>query len=306
MERETFLKLATPEIAHLVQNQGYPRLGVFVPDGSRRLVMALTDAEPGTEEFYRLCATFPAQYLLSSLQVFFDHGLDILLVPILSRSVLNRGGDYQAFTALIGLELLFHSSTWLDFYDAYDIRVRVYGDPDRLDTTAAAPARPWIREVCAQTASHQKHTLYFAIGESPYLAEDVAEQGIRFYQQYGRIPTRAEQIQQYYGAVLPPADFFIMTSKFSGMGALPRFLVSGDTEIYFSPGAGSLGINARTYREILFDLLFERSGLRQGTAPMAPQDRRALRTFYEKNADQVIGLGHRIGSVWVPDLAACG
>jgi len=103
LDRETFLTLPTEEIIEITQREERPKVAVFVPDGSRRLVLAFTDAEPGTEEFYRLCATLPAQYLLKSLKVFFEHGLPTLLVPILSRSVLGRGSDYRHLTADEGL-----------------------------------------------------------------------------------------------------------------------------------------------------------------------------------------------------------
>ncbi len=79
MLKTDFLSLSAREISTLTQSKGKPRLGVFVPDGSRRLVLALTDAKLDTEEFYRLCAALPAQYLQQSLKVFFHFGLPTLL-----------------------------------------------------------------------------------------------------------------------------------------------------------------------------------------------------------------------------------
>lgn len=299
--QDAFLKMPTQEIAQLVLEEKRPQLGVFVPDGSRRLVLAFTDAAPGSDDFYRLSATLPAQYLKESLQVFFSHGLPTLLVPILSSSVLKRGDRYGRLTALTGLQLLFASNDWLAFYKEYDIRVRVYGNLSLLAGGECEPALEWIEATIDQTAVHQTHTLYYAIGESATLGEGIAEMGVQFFQENGRLPTLSEQICYYYGQSLPTADFFIMTSKISGMGALPRFLVTGDTEIYFLPSAGAMGLNAYTWRLMLHDMLFARTGLRGKYAQeaMSLSERNALRILYEQEAQTVIGLGEQIGRIWI-------
>jgi hypothetical protein len=301
-DRETFLALPDAEIATLVHDQKLPILGVYVPDGSRRLVLAYSDAVPNTEHFNRLCATLPAQYLLNSLKVFFSHGLSTLMVPILSRSVLNRGKDYRRDTALVGLQLLFHDETWQAFYEEQDIRVRVYGEPEQLIGTDCEPALEWIHDVCQRTSGHCSHSLNFAIGESAWLGDDIAKAGIAFFQTHGRVPTREEQIQAYYGENLPQADFFIMTSKMSGMGALPRFLVNGDTRIYFLPAAGALGLNEHTFRTILFDLLYGRGTLLGGyiEGDWSSSDRKALQDFYRRSAQTIIGIGEQVDNIWVP------
>lgn len=301
IDQDTFLKMPAPEIANLILAQKRPQLGVFVPDGSRRLVLALTDVDPSSESFYRLSATLPARYLLESLKVFFSHGLPTLLVPILSSSVLKRGGRYNRLTALTGLELLFASDEWLQFYQEYDIRVRVYGNLSLLHGSECQPALDWIEATVQKTAVHQTHTLYFAIGESATLGEGVAEMGVRFFQENGRLPTLPEQICYYYGEPLPTADFFIMTSKMSGMGALPRFLVNGDTELYFLPAAGAMGLNTHTWRLILHDMLFARMGLhgKHVQEALSGAERAALNAIYHDEMQSVIGLGEQIGNIWV-------
>ncbi len=303
IEVDKFIGLSTKEMCEVLKRERSPRLGVFVPDGSRRLVLAFTDAVPGSEEFFRLCAVLPAKHLLESLKVFFDHGLPTLLVPIMSRSVFNRGEDYRRFTALDGLKILFKDPNWRKFYAQYDIRVCVYGDPEMLRGTVCEPVLAWMRETLEQTIAYQTHTLYYAIGESPRMGENIAAAGIAFYQQYGRPPTTEEQIRQYYGEPLPPADFFIMSSKMSGLGALPRFLVDGDTEVYFFPVPGMLGLTEETYRLILQDLLFHRSGLRaeKPGASGTVAHRAAMKEYYTRNVKTVLGLGRQIGSVWVPE-----
>lgn len=303
LNQETFLALPTEKIVEIVQREGRPKVGVFVPDGSRRLVLALTDAEPGSDEFYRSCATLPALYLLESLKVIFSHGLPTLLVPILSRSVLNRGSDYRRLTALEGLRLLFADEEWMRFYDEYGIRVRAYGQPERLAETECAEALTWLENTQQRTAAYRLHTLFYAIGELPLVGCDIADLGVAFWQQHGRVPTLGEQIRQYYGGDIASADFFVMSSKLSGLGAIPRFLVNGDTEVYFLPAAGAMGLNEYTYRLILYDLLYERVGLRTGVngADLTSEDREALRIRYQQSVHRVIGLGRQVEGVWVPE-----
>ena len=302
-EKNTFLEMSPGAIADFVTRVGRPKLGVFVPDGSRRLVMSLTETQADTDAFRRLCATLPAYYLLKSLKVLFDHGLPKLMVPILSRSVLGRGSDYRLHTVMEGLRLLFSSEEWLAFYDQYDIRVRVYGETELLAQSECSEALTWIESASQRTSSHNARRLFFAIGESPRLGAGIAEAGIALFRELGRSPTEQELIEAYYGEDLPTADFYIMSSKLSGMGALPRFLVDGDTEAYFLPCAGAMGLHADTYRVILYDLLFERTGLRNpGKHALSSEDRYALRSYYDEVIGKVIGLGRRIGNVWVPEV----
>jgi hypothetical protein len=270
-----------------------------VPDGSRRLVLAYTDDHPDSREFQAAAAQIPAQYLHQAIQIFFEYGLPILLVPILGRSILKRGEQYLRLTVREGLRLLFNSPAWLDLYERMDICVRVHGDITCLRGTPAEEAIGWIEQVCRTTAGHRSHRLHYAIGESPVVGEQMLGGSIRFFQQHGRIPTREEQVLAYYGADLPPLDFFIMTSKMSGMGALPNLLVDGDTEMYFLPTV--MGLTERNYRLILYDMLYGRSPLRGGIHAFdsQPSSRLALRQAYEHSIDKVVGIGFDVGNVWV-------
>ena len=300
--REEFLQMTASEVARLVSVLQRPRVGVFVPDGSRRLVLAYTEAEPETEQFYRFCATLPAQYLLQALKIMFGHGLPVLLVPILSRSVLARGSDYRRLTALLGLEMLFASDEWQQFYDEYDVRVRVYGDPKCLMETECAPALDWIDQTEQRTAIHRAHTLFYAIGESARAGQEITRLAISFYMEHNHIPTLEEQINQYYGESIDTVDFFIMSSKMSGLGALPRFLVSSDTETYFLAAPGGIGLTEHTFRAILHDLLFVRPALRSGIQSGATRSERlALRQAYETQSATVAGLGRLVSQVWIPE-----
>jgi hypothetical protein len=301
LSRSDFLSLPKDDVVQILRDVKRPHLGVFVPDGSRRLVLAYTDLEPNSDEFYKASAILPAEFVLQSLQVFFDYKLPVLFVPILGRSILKRGDKYQALTLLEGLRVLFQAESTLAYYHQNKIQVRVYGCLDVLQATACQPALDWIAEACQQTAQYRQHKLFYAIGESSIVGEESAQFAAQFALQHGKAPTTDEQIQSYYGESLQPADFFIMTSKMSGMGALPNLLVNGDTEIYYLPTM--MGLTERNYRLILYDMLYNRSALREGISEFntQPDSRVALKQAYERSKDKVIGLGFDVGKVWVLD-----
>jgi hypothetical protein len=302
LSESEFVALPRDEILKIISDFGRPKVGVFVPDGSRRLVLAYTSFEPDSDAFYRASAQIPADFVLRSLKVFFDYGLPVLLVPILGSSILKRGAKYRALTLLEGLRILFCSQDVLDFYHHYQIQVRIYGQPAILKNTECEPALEWIEEACHQTAGYSRHKLFYGIGEPPIVGEYAAKLGAEFALREGRLPTTSDLICANYGEDLPVADFFIMTSKMSGMNALPNWLVNGDTELYFLPTV--MGLIEKNYCRILYDLLYDRNGLRSGIEEFDTSDniRQKLRQVYEKSIDNVVGIGFEVGKIWTITL----
>jgi hypothetical protein len=303
--REDFFKADASEIADYVVKIGRPKVGVFVPDGNRRLILAYTDLPPDSEAFYTKLAEDPASSLLSNLYVFFDHGLSTLMVPLFSCSVLKRGSAYRRLTALEAMRLLFTAedgSGWPRFYKEYGVRVRVYGDRNRLAGTECAPALEWITRVEAATQEHQAHHLFFGIGGEPLVGLGAARASIRFCREYEREPTKDELVSFYYGEKIETADFFIMSSKLSGLGALPELICGSDTQVYFLSGPGVSSLTVQTYRAILYDLLFMRSEQAEDRGYLlSAQQRTELKIWYQEHGEEVIGLGRRIGNVWLPN-----
>ena len=288
---EWFLKLRREEVRNILVEKERPNLGVFVPDGSRRLVLAYTDLQPGTQAFNHAAATLPAGYVRRSIQVFFEYGLFILFVPVLGNTILKRGTDYQTQTLLEVLRLLFDSQEFQALYDQHQVQVKVYGRPENLAGTACEPALDWIRQTCSRTSAYRAHKLYYGIGGSTVLGVEAAHRAVTYYHRCGHMPTLDEQIADCYGEILPPADFFIMTSKMGGMSALPDFLVNGDTENYYLPTM--MGLTEVNYRRILYDLLYRRSALRGGVADFddTPENRSLLRHLYDASVSTIVGDG---------------
>jgi hypothetical protein len=300
--RRKFTSLSPAEIAALVRKHGRPKVGVFVPDGTKRLGLALSNALPGTDDFLSRTATLSIQYAQDNLRVFFDHGLETLLVPMFSKSVLARGERYRQDVALKILEMLFRSEDWLEFYRTYQIQVRVYGDKDFLREVGCRVALPWIAATQELTVQHQRHILLYGIGGDPWVGAGLAELGVRFFQERGRMPTYEEQVEAYYGKPVKPADFFIMSTKLSGAGALPPLICGRETAMYFLIAPGVWALTPEVYKEIVYDLIFLRNYHEpEGVArTSALQQAEALQDYYTSWRTVVIGLGRIIGGTWTP------
>ncbi|MBU0495983.1 MAG: hypothetical protein KKA73_05105 [Chloroflexi bacterium] len=271
-----------------------------MPDGNRRLVLALTDLVEGSTAFHHTLAELSARLLLDNLRVFFDHGLPVLFVPLLSQSAIDRSASYQCEAVLEGLRLLFASAEWDQFYAKFKVRVRVYGAPAYLAQTPCATALDWIRQAEARTAHCQSHRLFFGIGGTPWVGADVLSAATAFSATAGRAPTGDEATVALYGELVEPAEFCILSSKLAGLGALPGLITGRDTQLYIVPGPGVWGLTAATYRAILYDLLFLRAGSEMGDYAPSPADRQALRAYFETSRGHVLGIGRQIGRAWVP------
>jgi hypothetical protein len=302
IQHRKFISLAPSEVTALVRRHGRPVVGVFVPDGTQRLALAFENAVPGTADFLAKTALLSVDLFQRNLEIFFEYGLESLLVPLFSKSVLARGERYRQITALRILELLFGSEDWLEFYRKYQVQVCVYGDENVLQEVGCQEALSWIAATRELTARHRQHTLFYGIGGEPWAGAGLAELGIRFFQDHGRVPDYKEQVEAYYGKFVKPADFFIMSTKLSGAGALPPLICGRETAMYFLLAPGVWALTPEVYKEILYDLLFLRSrdGVESIAGPSAWQQAEALRDYYTSYRAVVIGLGRIIGGTWTP------
>lgn len=300
MDRQDFLNLSTPEIKNLVSQSRVPKVGVFVPDGNRRLVLAMTNLKENGEEFFRQVAVTQTSGFLENLKVFFGHGLSALFTPLFSRSVLQRSEGYRLLTVLETLRILFTEPTWLQFFDSWRIRVKVYGNLDAL-TGECSPAIAWAKELQERTKANEGHWLCLGIGGEPYIGDDVFVGTLSYSRRFGCEPTREQLMQFLYGQVFPPADFVIVSSKFGGIGAFPGLICGKDTKIYYLPVPGIVGLTEYTYRKILYDILFAQAeAAQQEGYDLTPAARDCLRTWYEGHLNTVIGVGRSLESVWLP------
>lgn len=298
MERDIFLNLSTENILDLVKRKGRPRVGVFVPDGNRRLVLATTNLQEDTPEFFNELIYKQTSAYLDTLDIFFSHGLATLFLPLFSRSVLSRSSSYIQWVAVETIKFICMNEQCLNFYQSRNIRIRAYGDISVVNGTALSKAKNWIAEVQDYTERNTTHTIYIGIGGEPVVGDDTAKSAIQYYKNFHQEPSQEELINFMYGQSVAPADFFIMSTKLAGLGALPGLICGHDTKVYYLPAPGVIAFNKGTYRMILYDLLFRNPDTK--FYRLSDEERKQLNSWYVGHSNQVLGTGKLIGSVWIP------
>ena len=293
---EQFLRLPAEQVAELVRRDK-SRVCVFPINGTRRwFVLEHPDQAAGglTREYMHLAG----QRHVELYALFFDHGIDTLLTPIFGPDLLDRGQEYRQMLET-GLLWFATHPDFIEFYDAYDVRVHVYGDAARyLRGTPFAHALEVYEELARRTASHRRHRLFFGVcAHDP--TETIADTAIQFFQQHGRVPDRRHIVESYYGEYVEPVDLFI---GFDRPAAFDMPLVAtGNEDLYFTVNPSPY-MNSHTLRLVLYDHLYARRVDDADYAFLSSGVWRTLAQFYALNRHSVLGLGRRHGSgaFWYP------
>jgi tuberculosinol/isotuberculosinol synthase len=295
MKLETFQQLPTAEVARLVREAG-PKTCVFPINGTRRWFL-LEHPETAQEDFFETYMRVTWERQIELYKLFFDHGVDTLLTPVVGPDILARDGGYQQLIEP-GLLWFTQDRALLEFYAEYQVQARVYGDSRRwLADTPYAHTLDAFDELATRTADHRRFRLFFGVcAHDP--TETVAEIGIRFYQAHGRAPSRAEIVEAYYGEPVDPVDFFI---GFDRLSAFDMPLIATGTEDLYFTIAPSPYLDQEMLRAILYDHLYARRVSEQYQALHA-ETWRTMGKFYALNRTHILGLGrqHASQSFWYP------
>ncbi len=295
MEYQTFQALPTEEIVQIIQEKG-PKVVVFPINGTRRWFMlehGIQNRRFSMEDYMNI--TWNRQIELYKL--FFDHGIKTLITPIFGPELLKRGEKYAQMIKP-GLLWINENDAILDFYQKYNVRVRVYGDTIRyLTGTPYADTLDSFDELTARTTHNNCYRLFFGVCAHD-AAESVAEIGLRFHQEHGRLPNKEEIVTAYYGESLPPVDIFI---GFDRPAAFDMPLIAtGSEDLYFTISPSPY-MDQKLLRAILYDHLFSRLVSEQYEEHSANYWQN-LAEFYKINRHHVLGIGKRSkdGSFWYP------
>jgi hypothetical protein len=303
--KHDFLKLTAGEICKIVTQKKKPRVGIFLPDGNRRLLMCGTKLDPTSEAFYEAYARHFLDSFRDALVTFFGHGLKTLFLPLLGPSQLARKNKFQEITIPIVYNELFKGSQWLDFLREKEIRVKTYGDLSQLETINKKRLNmlDGINRLVENTASHNHHTLFFGFVSDHTPGLEMPQHIIQFYQTHHRQPTQREILEIYYGEAVPDADFIILSSKLSGHGAFPPFISTRQARMYSFPVPGFLGLSKMNYRRIIYDLLFLQPLYHiPEYTPEYLENIEELNQFYQENKDKIFGTNKKIGKFNVLDI----
>lgn len=298
---EEFLELPDSEIAALIRQAGRPQVGIFVPDGNRRLTLALSREKSDSDRFFQKYTELTTRLFRQNLEVFFSHGLINLIVPLVSPSVLNRESRYHNLSLLQGLKIILQRDDWLAFYQKHQIRVFSYGNLAQLAGYGLAAVGEWLDALQKQTAGNRQHQLFLGFLAPTGFDDELTRLIIAFYQAHSRAPSRDEQVAAIFGTNLPTADFFLMSTKLAGLGALPPLLWNERTQLYFLVAPGVYALTQTVFRRILYDYLYLRPAAARTEYPNTLADLPALADYYFLHRNTVLGIGKKIGEFWVPD-----
>ena len=293
MDAKTFQNLPTREVARLVHEAG-SKVCVFPINGTRRwfLLEHPPDQAGGSATAYLDVMT---KRHVEIYQLLFDHGMDTLLTPVFGPDLMERGEGYVQMAAE-GLARPATHPDFLDFYKAYGVRVRFYGDHRKfLGPTPYAYLSDWFDEVTALTLAHDRHRLFFGLFAHD-AAETVAEIGVRFYQRHGRLPDKRQIVEAYYGEYVGPVDLFIGFDKFSTFD-MP-LVTTGTEDLYFTVSPSPY-LTERQLRAILYDHLYTRRG-EADYSTMDTDDWTCMRAFYQANLENTLGIGTKHRGIWYP------
>lgn len=296
MDRATFDDLPTSEVARLVREAG-PKVCVFPINGTRRW-FSLEYGEASGESSKTSYLEISGRRHIELYRLLFDHGIDTLVTPIFGPDIMERSAGYRTVLER-GLVWFAQNRDFLDFYSDYGVRVQVYGEAERhLRDTPYAHVMNVYEDLRRSTASHQRRRLFFGVCAND-ATRTVVEIGIRFQKQHGRIPSRREIVEAYYGEYVPPVDLFI---GFDRPAAFDMPLIAtGSEDLYFTVSPSPY-LDAQTLRAILYDHLYARRVDDRSYDKLSPRDWQAMADFYTHNRRAVLGLGrkHQSGSFWYP------
>ena len=293
---ETFMALPTPEIAARVRERG-PRVCVFPINGTRRWFL-IEYPDVARENFIQAYLEINGQRHLDLYRLFFDHGVETLLTPVFGPDLLERNETYDALLEQ-GLLLFATNDRFLSFYDDYDVSVRVYGDAQRyLADTVYAGALEAYDRLTGRTKQHARHRLFFGVCAHD-ATETVARIGHDFYQEHGRVPSKAEIVEAYYGEPVGPVDLFIGADRPAAFD-MP-LIATGHEDLYFTV-APSPYMDATTLRAILYDHIYTRRVDDTRYNEVSVKGWQRLAAFYRRNRHAVLGLGRQdpSGQFWYP------
>lgn len=296
MDWETFKALPVAQVAWLVRQSG-PKVCVFPINGTRRWF--LLEYRPGPDEDpIEAYLDMAGRCHLKLYQILFDHGLDTLLTPVFGPDLVERGPDYMAAAAR-GLAMLATDPRFLEFYTAYRVRVRFYGDYRRFfGSTPHAHLPDLFDQLTTATLTNDGHRLFFGVCAQD-ATETIAQLAVEYYRQTGQAPDKRALIERYYGEYVAPVDLFIGFDKFCAFD-MP-LVATGNEDLYFTV-CPSLYLTEEQLRGILYDHLYSRGGGDPDYAAMGPEEWEQMRRFYRLNRGKTLGVGVKTGNggVWYP------
>ncbi len=297
MDLSTFLTLPAEEVAALVRASGL-KVCVFPINGTRRWFIL----EYGDQEWDDPVAAYmdiAAKRHIELYKLFFDHGIDTLITPVIGPEILATRGTYMQKIGAEGLARLATHPDFLDFYQEYGVRARFYGEYRKY--LAGSPYEHLsdiFDGLIGNTRQNNRCRLFFgAFADNLNATQRVAELAVQYFQQTGTVPDQKRIVELYYGEYIGKANIFIGFDRFA---AFDYPLINwGEEDLYFTVSP-SMYLGPEQLRTILYDHLYVRRTEEPEYENLSPEGLERLKQFYRLNQKSTQGIGIIRDGIWLP------
>jgi adenosine tuberculosinyltransferase len=292
MDFDAFQNLSRAAVADEVRRAN-ATVCVFPVNGTRRWFML--EHPDATEADY---IELNGRRHVELYQLLFDHGIDTLLAPIFEPVMWKRGETYRQQFIAKGLSAVAIHPTFTRFYQEYQVRVRFYGDYQKIfPGTECDPVLDHFEQIVDRTREHQRRRLFYGVS-TRHALEDAMDLAVQAYLKQGKVPDHQALIEMYYGEPLPPVNLFITSGKFNAFG-MP-LLATDDTSLYFTV-APSPYLTESQLRAMLYDHLYSRrSSAKASYSDLAQDEFDTMRAFYQTYRETTLGTGVTRNGTWYP------
>lgn len=299
-----FLKSDRGEIAEIIKETGQPKCVAVMLDGTRRVLKLKPGFHDDRWLYHEDHITGLIHKSIEVADTFFDCGLDTVIGPLASLGNLNR----KNFMPL-GLERLLNpllDEYSLSIYKKHNAAVTFYGDLDGARNMQGGEIIDKYIESFKKINPKipQKHILIGIGFSTDRETEIIANLAIDYYKETGKNPIRNDLIKKYFGQDVPAIDIFIRTNEVKMSGGLTPLLTQHDTQLYFPVAPGIMSLTEPVIKSILYDYLYSRilsHGMHEHS-PITEQEAEVVSNFYEIHQNEVLGLGRRVGDLWIHDF----
>ncbi|HEX9709221.1 MAG TPA: hypothetical protein VGB42_04550 [Candidatus Thermoplasmatota archaeon] len=303
MQGREFLAMSDDGAARFVRENEGPRVVTLVDDGTRRTGLISYRMNLTQEEFMLKLNRRLAQPFMNVYESIFAQGADHIFTPAMTHARFALDSNYQKQIHAYSIEV-FSGEFWRQWFHKNQIDCRVYGDRTMLLEQGYGKVLELADSLHAETKGYaRKLWLGYACStsiEQIRVTEDRVVGGGRRHNQRMFHSGYADLIRDYYGADVPPVDVFIRPCECRLSETMPPFL--GEyAECYFTP-IPVTEVKGNWYRKVIYDFMFVRRrtfGAKSYKEDLEPEALEYLRGYYERNAETVMGLGHRVGGFWL-------
>jgi undecaprenyl diphosphate synthase len=307
ISKKDFLSLSVEEINKIIIEKGKPKVGVFIPDGTRRSAMFFLGLTPDEKNFENKYISIEGKKFLENVKIMFKYGLHTLFIPSLKHENYER--DKKTIDSIIyhAIKSMLIGEEWRNFYKEYKVKVKVYGDIDFVLKKGYPEIIDWINEIEELTKNNKKHVLYHGIAcSNRYEIPRLMDLSIDFFRKHGRKPSLKEKVLLYYDNPVEEVDFLIRATVIRDSDIQPPIISGRKTQMYFLVAPNHISFSKELYLEILYDLIFCRDA-KYGKKSYNNDDLQKfnleyLKDYYEINKSKIIGLGDKVGSFWLPKI----